>query len=390
MSRSVAQIDKSAFKNNIAFLGRLSHGAPILMMAKANAYGHGLKEMAALASDTPQIVAMGVACVQEAAVLRANNFKKPILLFDSGSWVDEEFVLADLAITPVITHRRELMALEKNLARLKCTTPVGVHVKIDTGFMRNGFHFRHLLNGDLDDVWAQLKSSELLKLDGVATHFCCADASENEFTPIQMERFSQCLRHLEKLALSPGIVHMANSPAILRGFSHLNGEQNQYPIWVRPGIALFGVDTLNRDHGDDLMPVLSLKSKIVSRKTLLEGEGIGYGHRFVASKEMPIALVAIGYGDGVRRSLSNIGHVLVHGMRVPIIGSISMDSLAIDLSSVVAKLGPDAAPLGSPVTLLGSDGEESISVLEWAQIDNTIPYEILTSIADRVARVIVG
>lgn len=389
MSRSRALINKQAFLNNAAHLSKLSNNRPLLMMAKANAYGHGLKEVAQLAMESPFVHGAGVACILEAQTLREHHYQKAIFLFDSGAWVDNDvFLLSDLGVTPVLTGFRDTLTLIERMSHRKSVKPLNVHLKIDTGFMRNGLYFEKVLNGAFDDIFHRLVASPHLKLEGIATHFCCADDPNNDFTELQVQRFQQCLDHIERLIKSPLIVHMANSPALLRGIA-LVPNKPHVTHWTRPGITLFGAGYSEFQQAKELSPVLSLSSRIVSTKEVKKGECIGYGHNFSADKTMKMALISIGYGDGVRRSLSGRQDVLIRGKRAPIIGTISMDSLAVDVTHLYENLGPSALDLGTNVTLLGKDGDEQIRVEDWAKVDNTIPYEILTSIAARVVRTII-
>lgn len=388
MSRSVAQINKQAFFKNAAHLSELSRNRPLLMMAKANAYGHGLREMAQLAMESPHVHGAGVACILEAQTLREHHYDKPILLFDSGAWVDDDsFLLDDLAVTPVLTGHRDMVALIDRMHG-KTGTPLKVHLKIDTGFMRNGLYFEKVVNGDFDEILKRLIKTPRIELEGIATHFCCADDPTNNFTDIQISRFIECLNHLERIVKQPLLVHMANSPALLRGIVDVPTKAH-LQHWVRPGISIFGAGYSNFDATENLTPVLSLCSRIVSTKAVKKGERIGYGHNFSSDKHITMALVSIGYGDGVRRSLSGRQDVLIRGKRAPIIGTISMDSLAVEVTHLQEQLGPSSIDLGTKVTLLGEEGDERITVEDWARVDNTIPYEILTSIAARVVRTII-
>lgn len=389
MSRSKALINRQAFLNNAAHLSKLSNDRPLLMMAKANAYGHGLKEVAQLAMESPFVYGAGVACILEAQTLREHHYQKSIFLFDSGAWVDDDvFLLSDLGVTPVLTGYRDTETLIERMSHKKSAHPLNAHLKIDTGFMRNGLYFEKILKGAFDDLFHRLIASPFIKLEGIATHFCCADDPNNDFTELQVKRFTQCLDHIERLINCPLIVHMANSPALLRGITSVPNKPH-LNHWTRPGIALFGAGYSAFEKAQELSPVLSLSSRIVSTKDVKKGESIGYGHNFSADNTMKMALISIGYGDGVRRSLSGRQDVLIRGKRAPIIGTISMDSLAVDVTHLYENLGPSAIDLGTNVTLLGKDGDEQIRVEDWAKVDNTIPYEILTSIAARVVRTII-
>lgn len=373
MSRCIALIDRQALLSNIDTVRQISGNTESIVMVKANAYGHGLLKIASVLKNDAAVF-LGVAAVKEALLLRRQGITNPIFLFDGGAFADNAKDMFDLAITPVLSSRRALSSLLHYSGR---ETILPVHLKVDTGFMRNGFWFEDLLNGLFDDELMRLKDCPHLKLLGVATHFCLADDPTSPFTALQLERFEECVRYLARLGLDIQSIHFANSAALLSGIS----SSLDYPILNRPGLLAYGLSPLPTTR--PFKPVMSIKAQIVAIKHLNEGEGIGYGHSYIAKEKRRIGIVAMGYGDGLKRSLSNRIHVLVHGQRAPLVGTISMDSCAVDLSEV------DHTREGDLVTLLGQENNEIITANDWAERANTIVWEILTSITARLEKVVV-
>ncbi len=375
MNRCTALISSQALLQNIETIRQISGNSQTIAMVKANAYGHGLLKIASILKNEASVF-LGVAAIKEALLLRRQGIKNPIFLFDGGAFAEHAQDLFDLFITPVLSSKRALLSL---LHHQGASVPLPVHLKIDTGFMRNGFWYEDILNGVFDDDFLRLKECSHLRLLGAATHFCLADEPASSFTSVQLERFEECLRYLNKLGLDIECIHFANSAALLRGISL--SSSFKYPILSRPGLLAYGLSTLPTSK--PFTPVMSIKAQIVAIKSLAKGEGIGYGHSYCAPSKRRIGIVAMGYGDGLKRNLSNRIDVLIHGQRAPLVGTISMDSCAVDLSDV------DTAREGDLVTLLGEDHDQRITAHEWAEKADTIVWEILTSITARLEKVVV-
>lgn len=374
MYRCAAIIEGSALLHNLAILQRVSAPSKILMMVKANAYGHGLKEVALLLKDEP--VAFGVAAIDEAVILREAQVKNQIFLFDGGASSQQSDVLVSHDITPVLTDLRCIDALEAAVKKSLWSKKKEVHLKIDSGFTRLGLDHEELTRGLHDDLLSRLKNSPYLKLGGVATHFCRTD----EFTDVQMKNFIVALEYLVAKGMSFEDLHLANSAAILTERFRLLGYAKGF--YVRPGLSAYGLDPFSDENQFDLKPVMSIMAQVVAIKDLKPGQGVGYGHSFVATKPMRVAIVTMGYGDGLRRSLSDRGHMLIKGQKAPIIGTISMDSCSIDISNIPGIL------VGDMATVLGRDGDSSISAWDLAKLLGTIPYEVLTSVSARLTRIV--
>jgi len=245
-----------------------------------------------------------------------------------------------------------------------------------------------LLNGKGDQFLNVVKDCKTLFLEGIATHFSCADKLDTDFTDIQIRRFKECIDYIKKKGLSTPMIHMANSAAILRQkitFSKFLDTE----YLMRSGLSAYGIDPIHEDSSKHaLKPVITMTAPIVSRKTLMQGLGVGYGRFYRANSAKELAIVAIGYADGLHRRLVERGFALVSGIRAPFLGNFSMDSLAIDVTEVIKQKGFQAAELGSVVTFLGRDGKDEITASLIAKASGTIPFEVLTSIAARVPRVL--
>jgi alanine racemase len=339
----------------------------IMAVVKANAYGHGsvecAKRLAAEGSDW-----FGVATLEEAIELRDAEIQTPILCF-GGSFPGQERVFIAHDITPVIFDLDRAAMFEKAAAELGRN--LDVHVKIDTGMGRVGVPFRDVAS------WAdKLRQFENLHVEGVMTHFAAADDLEDEFTNLQMRRFADAVSAFQEKGFRPTVLDMANSPAAV-------AHSDSRATMVRVGGILYGLsdDVLpKKAERPELQPVMSLKSGIAFLKKVPAGESIGYGRTFTTERESLIATLPIGYHDGLSRSLSNVGRVIISGKYAPIVGRISMDWTTIDVTAV-----PEVA-VGDTVTLMGAQGDGEIKAEEIAFLTGTISYEVTCGISERVRR----
>jgi alanine racemase len=264
-------------------------------------------------------------------------------------------------VVPVVYDEGQVEALAR--AARSAGEPISVHVKIDTGMSRLGVRME-----DLERFASRLAGAPEVRVAGLMTHLACADAPDPSFTNDQVTRFDEATQRLARAGITAPIRHAANSAAVLRGHA-------VYDL-VRPGIAIFGVSPFARD----LKPVMRVRSEIVDLRTIQPGETAGYGALFRAARLTRIATLPIGYADGLSRYLSNKGHVLVHGVRSPIVGAISMDMCMIDVTDV------PGAELRDEVVVLGAQGKDAIGAEEIASHGATIAWEVLTSISRRVPR----
>jgi alanine racemase len=365
--RAVARVDLGAVERNCARLkDALTGGAELCAVVKADGYGHGAAGCAAAALNGGVSV-LAVATAREAADLRA-EFPDASLL-TMGALTPAELDIALAAGSDVAVWREGFLRLAEQRAGAG-GRPARVHVKHDSGMGRLG-------SPDPYEVIAIAKAaaeSPDLELAGIWTHFATADEPDSAFFEAQLDRYSQ-LAHTLKGEFPQAVVHAANSAATLR-------DQRSHFDMVRCGIAVYGLDPFGEDpaaHG--LEPALELHSYVADVKHFTVGESAGYGRTWRAPGDTFVGVLPIGYGDGVRRGLSNNAEVLVGGRRYPLVGTVSMDNITVDL-------GPhtDVRP-GAPAVLIGAQGDERVAAEEWARRLGTINYEVTCGISARVPRV---
>jgi alanine racemase len=367
--RALARVNLAAIERNVAALcSRLRPGTRLCAVVKAGGYGHGAVPgaRAALAGGAS---CLAVATALEAAELRAGGISAPVLVM--GAISDEELPVALEARAEVVAwHERFVSAVvAARAASGVAADPVRVHVKLDTGMGRLGTRVRDEATRVADSIAAGGAGVELA---GVMTHFASAD-EDPEFTAAQLARFEPFVRDVRER--DPGIVaHAANSAATLRfPASHLD--------MVRCGIAVYGCDPMNLDPGaHGLEPALELRSYVAAVKRAAPGESAGYGRRWIASTETWLATIPLGYADGIRRALTNNCEVLIGGRRYPLVGTVSMDNITVDVGS------PDAVRCGDGAIVIGADGAERVTAEELARRIDTISYEIVCGISSRVPR----
>jgi alanine racemase len=364
-----AEIDLDALASNLRVI-REQVGRDVKVMAavKADAYGHGAVACARRL-EAEGVDWFGVALPEEGVELRAAGISRPILCL-GGFWEGQQNVCLRQNLTPVVYRLDMIESLDRVAG--EAGVIADVHVKIDTGMGRLG------MRGDeVREFCEALSRFPNIRVDGLMTHLAAADdpAQEN-FTKGQLERFQQAIDIFRDRGVTPSHIHAANSAAT---FAYPLARGNM----VRPGGTLYGFvrDVLPPGvKTSSLRPVMSLRSRIMLLKTIGKGEHLGYGCTFQTTRESRIATVPIGYDDGYRRSLSNLGRVIVGGVFAPVVGRVSMDLTLIDVTDV-----PGVA-LDDQVTLLGRDGELSISAEDLAELAGTISYEITCGISARVPR----
>ena len=364
--RALARVNLAAIERNVGWLrSSLSGQAELCVVVKADGYGHGAAP-AARAALAGGATWLAVATADEAAELRAAGLSEPTLVM--GAVSSEELGTAIAAGAELVawdrrfTERLAAAAAERD-------SSVRVHVKLDTGMGRLGTRDR----AEAFEI-AELiaRSRGALELAGAMTHFATAD-DDPEFLDRQLSAFEPFASELR--SRFPGIVvHAANSAATLRSpASHFD--------LVRCGIAIYGCDPMHEEPSErGLEPALALSSYVAAVKLAQSGESIGYGRRFVAERDTWIGTLPIGYGDGVRRALTNNCDVLLRGQRYPLVGTVSMDNITVDLGPE-----PGAKP-GDEAILIGTDGGERQTAEQLARRIGTINYEIVCGISSRVPR----
>ncbi|HLA94576.1 MAG TPA: alanine racemase [Pyrinomonadaceae bacterium] len=340
-----------------------------MAVVKANAYGHGAVQCAKRL-EAEGVDWFAVALPEEGIELREAGSQKPILCL-GGFWPGQERLLLKHDLTPVVFNIEQAEILNAAAKALELKAPI--HIKIDTGMGRLGIRF-----DELADFAARLSELKNLEVEGLMTHFAVADKlSQNEFTNLQMARFGEAVSIFHGHGFRPKYLDMANSPgAVAHPLSRAT--------MVRLGGVLYGLggDVLPAEiEKPELKPVLSLHSAISMLKNVPMGETLGYGRTFQTKRDSIIATIPIGYHDGVSRSLSNKGRVIVNGKFAPIVGRVSMDWAIIDVTDI-----PDAK-IGDTVTLIGKQGESDILAEDIAALIDTISYEVTCSIDQRVPRI---
>jgi alanine racemase len=368
-ARARADIDPTAVERNCTrLLGELD-GAELCAVVKADGYGHGAVECA-LAALRAGATWLAVVTIEEASELRDAGIEAPILIMGALSDRAEIERAVELR-ADIVVWRERTVALAAEAAAL-LSGVARVHIKLDTGMGRLGTRDR----AEASRVAAAAAAAPGVRLAGIMTHFATADILDDEgFFERQLAVFADWSNAIRS-EHSDIIVHAANSAAVLR-------ERRAHFDMVRCGIAIYGLDPFNRDpFAHDLSPALTLSSYLAEVKPCRAGESTGYGRRYVADRDTHLGVLPIGYGDGYRRALSGVAHVLIAGSRLPLVGTVSMDNVAVDL-------GPDPAALalrGDEAILIGSSGPERITAEELAGLMGTINYEITCGLSARVRR----
>lgn len=359
------QIDLNTLKNNFEKIKTHAAPAKVMPILKANAYGHGLVRTAQLMQELNADY-LGVAVIEEGILLREQGIKIPILVL-GGIWGNQIplFLKHDLTITASSVEK--LKQIDQLASAMKVKAKV--HLKIDTGMERIGVHYY-----SAEKFIEESLKCKNINVEGIYTHFANSELSDLSYTKLQLERFNEVLRFYDKRGLQPPIRHASNSGAILQ-MPEANFDM------VRPGIMLYGVyPSLETKKTIEVKPALMWKSLVVYFKVIKAGHPVGYGSAWKNDRDIRAVTVPVGYGDGYLRSMSHKAEVLLNGKRYPVVGTISMDQ-------IVANIENDSAYNGDEIILIGSDGQNTITVEELAQWAGTIPYEILTNINTRVPRV---
>jgi len=364
---SRATIDLAAFAHNVHTVQQIAGPQrAIIAVLKADAYGHGIFPVARKATECGARM-LGVATVPEGVAMREAGIEAPVLVMMQP---DRD------AFPAVLEHRLTLMIADRGAAErldrlgARAGKIVPIHCMIDTGMNRQGFHIDEAL-----DELAAIARLTHVDIEGIATHFPNADRVADAFTGHQIAAFAALRARLSAQGVPFSMAHAANSPGLI------HYPESRFDA-VRPGLILHGV-WLNRTRPaslNELRPVMRWQSHVTQVRELSPGDTVGYGRTFTAAKPMQMAVLPVGYADGYPHHLSNNADVLLHGERCPLLGTVSMDQIVVDVTHL-----PDIAP-GDVATLIGSDGVNTITVEEIADRAGTVPYEILTSIGNRVAR----
>ena len=335
----------------------------VIAVVKANAYGHGARRVAAVLERAGATM-LAVADIEEGVDLRQAGIGAPILVFGALSVSDLDGVF-EYRLTPTISSPATGAALQA--AAAKRSTTLHYHLKVDTGMNRLGFRHDNLMR----TVPALLGSGNLV-MDAVHTHFGSADEPGHRLFDSQRERFDAAARTLDDLGAGARLRHAANSAALLR-------DSRVWFDFVRPGLLLYGLVPPPLGSTIPLKPVMSLKSRVVAVKGVRAGESVGYGGRFTPDRPVTLAVIPAGYADGLDRRLENRGVVLIRGHRAPIVGSVCMDMIMLDVTGMGVQTGDE-------VVLIGGQGDEQLTAREIAATIGTIPWEVVCRLGSRIVR----
>ncbi len=363
-----ALIDLAALRHNLRRVREVTPGKHIMAIIKADAYGHGLIRIArALASG---VNSLGVARLEEAVRLRDAGIRESITLLEGFLEAAELAVIVQQRLN-VVVHRPEQIAI---LEQASLKQPLGVWLKVDTGMHRLG-----IAPAEAKFAWQRLQSCSGIETLGVMTHLANADDRGDNFTLRQLECFTEMTAEIATCRDALGSREAGRRerpPCSIANSAGILGWPASHADWVRPGVMLYGVSPFTGGHGEleGLQPVMTLCSRLIAVNRLHKGDAVGYGGSWVCPEDMPVGVIAIGYGDGYPRHAESGTPMLVNGRRVPLIGRVSMDMITVDLRS------QPQARVGDPVVLWG----KGLPVEEIARYASTIPYELLCGVARRV------
>lgn len=360
------EVDLTRIRGNfMAVRAFLKKGVRIVAVVKGDAYGHGAVPVSRCL-EKAGVDGLAVAILEEALELRAAGIRLPILILN-GFWCGQEEQLIRQELTPAVYHEKMVSRLSREARRLKI--PARYQVKIDTGMTRLGMPYEQaseMIKRCLEKEWALCQ--------GLYTHLSSAEEVGSPTNQLQIERFKSLLETLSVNHVQAACSHVVNSAGILN-FRHAWFDA------VRPGLILYGINPLANPAPLTVEPVLSFKTSVMQIKSVKAGTAVGYGGTYIVSKDSRVAILPVGYADGLNRLISTRGCVLINGQRVPIAGRISMDLTAVEAG------GQLQVRQGDEVCLIGRQGDAEISVQEVAEWCSTIPYEVLCRIGKRVPRI---
>ncbi len=352
--RTWCEINLSAISYNLQQVRkRIGKNRLIAAVVKADAYGHGIHEVAQSLSKTPQLL-FAVATPDEGIALRKTIHDKPILILSCIRPHELDTIIETHCI-PTVAHYD--VAKKLDVLAKKRKQKIKIHIEVDTGIGRIGPFYSEAV-----DFIQRIANLSHIEIEGLFTHFSSAD-EDSRFTQLQLQRFETVLEDLRRVNITIPIKHVSNSAGIIK-------YPRSYFDMVRPGLMLYGLypnDSMKKDI--PLKQAMSLKSEIVHLRKVKAGYTVSYGRTFITAKPTFIATVNVGYRSGYSRLCSNRGEVLVHGKRVPIIGRVCMDQLMLDVSTV------PRTRLGDEVVFLGKQRKDTIGMNEIAHWSSTISYE---------------
>jgi len=371
--RAWVEINPVAIAHNVRQICRLlSPQTALMAIVKADAYGHGAPLVAQTALEAGASW-LGVATIPEGIELRESGISAPILILGAVNTLEQVRAIAQWQLQPTVCSPKQALIFSEAMSELSEFAPLPVHLKLDTGMSRLGTDWQDA------PAFAQLvRSLPHLKIVSIYSHLATADEPDPTVMRQQQRRFEQAIAAIRRVGIQPPQLHLANSAATLT-------DPTLHYDMVRTGLALYGLSPApHLQHVLDLRPALQVKARITQVKTIPAGTGVSYGYRFVTSRSLRMAVVGIGYADGVPRQLTNRMQVIIRGQKVQQIGTITMDQLMLDVSNL-----PNLTE-GEVVTLIGWDGLQSITADDWANTLNTISWEILCGFKHRLPRIAVS
>ena len=371
MQRAEAVVDLEAIRGNVARL-KAGTSADLLAVVKADGYGHGLLP-SALAALSGGATWLGTAVVDEALVLRSAGITEPVLAWlwtPADASKVRDAIASDIDLSVSSPWQLAIVSEAAQDARRSAR----IHLKIDTGLSRNG---------STRDDWPELlagvdKAAAAGAVDvvGIWSHFAYADAPGHPTIAAQIDAFAAAVDVAKRAGIEPRYRHLANSAATL------TLPQAHFDL-VRPGVAIYGLSPVPEQGDFGLTPAMTLRSGLASVKRVRAGEGVSYGHQYTTAHDTTLALVPLGYADGIPRHATNVGPVAIAGNRYSVSGRVCMDQFVVDVGDAAVNENDVAVLFGS-----GRDGEPTAQ--DWADAIGTIHYEIVTRIGPRVPRVYVG
>jgi alanine racemase len=381
----LAEISIDRLVHNYRLLCTAAANAGLIAVVKADAYGHGAL-VCAHALESAGAQWLGVTCVEEGVAVRSICRRARILVM-SGVWEHDSGATIEHRLTPVVWEAAHIDWLEE-AAKQRNVSSVPVHLEIDTGMARQGVRL-----DDLSVLLDRIEQAKSISVEGVMTHFHSPESLDGDSAATQLECLDSALERIVARGFRPALVHTGNSATLLTrsGAAAVLNLAAKYgaTAMLRPGLALYGYAPRFTGEGalpamNELQPLLAWKTRVVSLRTIEAGESAGYGATFCAQRKSRLALLPVGYADGLNRLLSNRGEALVRGQRVPMVGRISMDLTILDVTDV------DAVELGEEVVLIGEQATERVTAYDLADLAGTIPYEVLCNISARVPRVTIS
>lgn len=364
--RSYARINLSSIRHNFDQLrALLADETKTMAVVKADAYGHGSVEVAKTLEGRADYFA--VADIAEAVELRENGISAPILILSYTSPYQYE-ELINLDLTATVYSFDDAKKISDTAVRLGKTAKI--HIAVDTGMSRVGFKDSE----ESADTVKQISELNNIFVEGLFSHFACADCEDKSSAYAQKERFDKFILMLEERNIDIPVKHFCNSAAAIDLDCHYD--------MVRLGISIYGLFPSDEIHRKDLdlRPAMEIVSHIIHIKEIDEGTPVGYGHTYIAPSKRKVATVCIGYADGYQRAFSNKGVVLIRGRRAPIIGRVCMDQIMIDITGI------DGVNVGDYVVIMGRNGDEVLSAEELGELAGSFNYEIICTFMPRVIR----